>query len=321
MGKELYHYCSNIKCFSILKHKNIRLSDIQKSNDYKELSLFFPRIFECLEEQYMQHPFDFTYLGKTGAEAFEEMLDISYHYWRRRFSTGEFSNFVLCFSESADSLSQWRGYADNGKGCCIGFCQEELEKYCSSTNGVLRFEKVIYLEDKDINKVIENAAREILEGLPGIRKEIVENITLDDANPQTDGLLHFNFDGALESSFISSLKYKSAAFKEESEWRMFFANRTYKKHEWISSDENEDFGGPRGFAETIHFLRNKVEFMATDDDLVPYCPIRFDEFENNPISTVWVGPKNNICSSDLDLFLKLNGYPKTEIKMSQISYC
>ena len=35
----LYHYCSNEKCFSILKGKTIRLSDIEKSNDYMNIFL------------------------------------------------------------------------------------------------------------------------------------------------------------------------------------------------------------------------------------------------------------------------------------------
>ena len=107
MRKELFHYCSNQKCFSILESKTIRLSDIQKSNDYKELSLFFPKIFDCLEELYNQKPFRFKYAGKTESAAFEEMLDLSYETWRKKFATGEFSNFVLCFSEKPDSLSQW----------------------------------------------------------------------------------------------------------------------------------------------------------------------------------------------------------------------
>ena len=65
MNKELFHYCSNNKCFSILDSGVIRLSDIQKSNDYKELSLFFPKIFDCLEDLYKQKHFRFKFAGKT----------------------------------------------------------------------------------------------------------------------------------------------------------------------------------------------------------------------------------------------------------------
>ena len=44
--KVLYHYASMEKGTSILKHKNIRLSDITKSNDVKEMSIFFPDLFD-----------------------------------------------------------------------------------------------------------------------------------------------------------------------------------------------------------------------------------------------------------------------------------
>ena len=321
MRKELFHYCSNQKCFSILESKTIRLSDIQKSNDYKELSLFFPKIFDYLEELYNQKPFRFKYAEKTGTAAFEEMLDLSYEAWRKKFATGEFSNFVLCFSENPDSLSQWRGYADNGKGCCIGFSHEELEHYCLLTNNVLRLEKVVYLADEGIDNAIFHAAKDILEDLRGLRKWIIENMTHDDNDPDTDGLLHYNFDGMLESSFIDSLQYKSFAFNEENEWRLFFSRPAYKKPEWIANNEETEFKGPDGFAETIRFLNNRVDFLKTDSDLVPYCPVGFEEFDCVPVSSVWVGPKNNIRSSDLELFLKTKGYTSTRIEKSRITYC
>ena len=34
----------------------------------------------------------------------------------------------MCFSESEDQLSQWRGYAQNGKGLAIGFDKRILEE-------------------------------------------------------------------------------------------------------------------------------------------------------------------------------------------------
>ena len=321
MKKELFHYCSNKKCFSILESKTIRLSDIQKSNDYKELSLFFPKIFEYLEKIYIQKPFRFKYSEKTGEIAFKKLLDQSYRFWNQKFITGEFSNFVLCFSETPDSLSQWRGYADNGQGCCIGFSHNAIENYCALTNNVLRLEKVIYLVDEGIDNAILDTARTIMKDLRGLRKWIVENMTHNDNDPETDWLLSYNFDGMLEAAFIDSLQYKSFAFSEEREWRLFFSKPAYKNPKWIANDDDIDFWGPDGFAETIHFLKNKVEFMATDSDLVPYCPVRFDEFDCDPVSSLWLGPKNNIRTSDLELFLKTKGYNSTQIRESQITYC
>jgi hypothetical protein len=63
---------------------------------------------------------------------------------------GDYSNFVTCFREESDSLSQWRGYADYGKGCCIGPSHELLQQFCSNSSGLLRLEKVEYITDEQI---------------------------------------------------------------------------------------------------------------------------------------------------------------------------
>ena len=50
----LYHYASMEKAISILKNKNFRLSDITKSNDINEMSIFIPRLFdEMINRQYV----------------------------------------------------------------------------------------------------------------------------------------------------------------------------------------------------------------------------------------------------------------------------
>ena len=321
MAKELYHYCSNEKCFSILNSRSIRLSDIQKSNDYRELSLFFPKILNYIAELYRLNPFPLECYGKFGEEALSELLELSFRYWDDKFSSGKFSNYVLCFSEAADSLSQWRGYANNGKGCCLGFSMETVERYCMSTNGLLLLKKVIYLSEEGIDDAIKHAAKEILASLNGLREWIVSEMTNDNSSPETDYLLHFNFDGMLELSFIDSLQFKSLAFQEEQEWRMFFANRAYKEPNWICNKTAGSFKGPRGFSETIKFLQERIDFHPTENDLIPYCKIGFDEFAENPITSVWLGPKSNIRTSDIELFLQKCGYQTTEVIPSRITYC
>ena len=321
MARELYHYCSNDKSYNILKSKSIRLSDIQKSNDYRELSLFFPKILDYIEELYHHKPFRLQCDGKIDDEALSKMLSYSYDYWKNRFFSGDFSNFVLCFSEAADSLSQWRGYADNGRGCCLGFSKDELERYCLSTNGVLQLKQVTYLVEEGIDNVIRDAAKDILQSLKGLRRFIVSEITNDNNHPDTDSLLHYNFDGMLEEAFIDSLQYKSFAFQEEREWRIFFARPAYKNPGWMCDKTAEPIKGPRGFAETIAFLQDRIDFHPTTDDLIPYCKIGFEEFSEPPIKSVWLGPKNNIRISDMELFLKKNEYDKTKVITSKITYC
>lgn len=53
--------------------------------------------------------------------------------WGTWYENGVHSNFLMktfcvCFSESKDKLSQWRGYAQDGKGIAIGFDRGVLEE-------------------------------------------------------------------------------------------------------------------------------------------------------------------------------------------------
>lgn len=317
----LYHYCSNNTCFSILSNQSIRLSDIQKSNDYNELSLFFPALLNEIERQYKESPFHFYCDGLTGDEAFSKLMRDSYFYWRGRFANGDFSNFVICFSEYPDVLSQWRGYADDGRGCCLGFSKRVLDEYCDRYKSVFRIEKVAYLMQTEIHDFIKGAATTCLEKLKTLREWCVEHAELDYYSQETDSFLHFNFDSMLEVAFLESLKFKSQAFFEENEWRIFFRKPAYKNPNWICREDVESLTGPEGFAETVRYLSNKIEFRITENDIIPFVPIAFDELTENPIKEIWTGPKNKVREMDLALYLRQKGFSDTQLFHSGISYC
>lgn len=296
------------------------MSDIQKSNDYKELSLFFPDIFDQIEVLYKQKPFKIRYKGKHSEDALLQLLDDSYRYWRYLFRTGIFSNYVLCLSTVPDSLGQWRGYADNGKGCCLGFSFDEIQNYCAQSKGVLRLEQVVYLVEDGIKKAIRDAAKRVLANLKGLRKWIVAEITRDDNCEDTDGLMLFNFDRMLEYEFIDSLKYKSYAFHEEEEWRLFLSAPPRKDPDGLLPHP-DNTGRESGLAaNTLRFLNDKLDFHATETDLISFCAIPFDELSKNPLKSLWIGPKNEMRESDISLYLKLKGYEHANIRFSDITY-
>ena len=317
--KQIYHYSSNQKCFSILSTQTLRMSDIQKSNDYQELDRFYPDLLSYISAQYDKNPFPLSYDGAQDRKALDLLLDATYGIWGDKFETGAFSNFVACFTESCDVLTQWQAYADNANGCCIGFSLSALKNYCKKTNGVLRLEKVKYLSPVEFIDVMVDHAQCILDELNGLREWIVENMTMDDADPDTDGLLWFNFSSMLGQAFTDSLRYKSTNFAHEKEWRMFFSNQAYKNADWVLGEERKLLG-PNGFSETLSFLRNKISFNITANDLVPYFPIEFREFKKCPVTSIWVGPKSKIRKEDISLYMKKYGYENVEIKFSNISY-
>lgn len=224
----------------------------------------------------------------------------------------------FALAKKEDCLSQWRGYADDGRGCCIGFSKDEIKRFCDLTNGVLQFQ-VLYVTEDQINEHIVGLADKILDMLKILQDWIIENMTHNDADPNTEGLLWYNFDGMIESAFTDSLRFKAQPFSEETEWRIFFANQAYKKPQWVYKKQ-ERLLGPSLFDETLDFLNNRIDFWWTNNDLIPYCPLRFEEFSSMPIKEILIGPKNNMRKSDLELFLHKYEYSDIDIDVSRITY-
>ena len=224
MDELVYHYCDNHKMASILSGKTLRMSDITKSNDYEEVKLFFPGILDAIEDEYRKDEFPLQYMGNTNRDALGKLLDWEYDILRYEFDRGGVTNFVVCFCEDGDVLSQWRGYADNGKGCSLGFSVKELEEYCNTYKGILRFEKVEYKTVKEISDTIVEKSLKVLNELRGLRKWIVESMPSFDEE-KIDKMCQYCFHQMISGVLMSSLKYKNDSFKEEQEWRLFFLNK------------------------------------------------------------------------------------------------
>ena len=315
----LYHYAANQKGFGILNDKEIRLSDIRKSNDYDEMILFFPDVLDEILRVYTDDPFDFKFDGQNGKVALSKLIESTSYMIYTEIENGGFTNFVVCFSEKPDLLSQWRGYANNGQGICIGFSKELLMNKCAQDKSIFRLEKVIYITEKRRKEIVREVANEAIEELRVLRKWIVENMTFDDSSPDTDSLLGYNFCGLIENFMIASLKYKQIGFKEEKEWRLFLNNKAYKNPEWVVGKEHELFG-PNGFSDTISFLRNKIAFNISDDNISPYVPLGFSELGDNIVKAIWIGPRSHISEKYLVLFLAQKGYSDIKLFFSKTSY-
>lgn len=144
-------------------------------------------------------------------------------------------------------------------------------------------------------------------------------MTHDDEAEDTDGLLAFNFQDMIETLLVHSLTFKGAGFAEEKEWRLFLCSQAYKQPDWVLG-ATEDMKGPQGFSETLTFLRNRIEFNITEDNISPYVPVCFNDFDSVPIKEIWLGPKSRISECDLKLYLADKGYNNVRIARSNISY-
>lgn len=311
----LYHYANNPKAFSILDSKTIRLSDIRKSNDYEELILFLPDLFEEVYNAYLETPFEIEYDNEKGEQAFAKLLELTSKIFSNTIENGDFSNLVLCFSEEADMLSQWRGYANDGKGISIGFSMDWLQKKCDEEKSVLRLEKVIYLTEDQLKKVVKEKARALVDELKAHR-----GIRLDDATHEEDLAesenLSFFFFNLVRKTLIDSLRYKKSAFKEEKEWRLFLKDQVYKNPDWVIG-EKPVFAGPEIFTDTNSFLRNRISFNVSDNNITAYIPLIFAE---DAVREIWLGPKSIIAEKDINLYMAKLGYQGIRFFRSKASY-
>ncbi|MEK4663025.1 DUF2971 domain-containing protein [Priestia sp. FSL H7-0729] len=178
----VYHYCSVDTFFSILHNSTLRLSDINKVNDFKERRWILEKILLEIRKQLLPQQ------NNKSSKFFEEYWDTVVSY--------DSNTYISCFSSEADLLSQWRGYAQDGEGLAIGFSKKVLNSLV--VEHFTAFKKVVYGKSEQ-NEYIET----ILSSL--------HNTSIASVIPDFHTNERFNIP-----------YYKNPAFKEEKEWRLVY---------------------------------------------------------------------------------------------------
>jgi len=135
------------------------------------------------------------------------------------YDTILYHNFVTCFCESGNLLSQWRGYADDGGGFSIGvtFSTDtsffhEIDNLKDTSYLILR--KVIYEPAKQ-KTLISKYIQSLIEA---------SNTALNRFESSTYGIpTTWSVEAALQAIniFIELIiSFKNPAFQEEAEWRL-----------------------------------------------------------------------------------------------------
>lgn len=267
---------------------------------------------------YQLTPVDFLYNGQRGLTALQMLISEVHEKYERDFLTAGFTSYVICFSESPDLLSQWRGYADDGRGGCIGFSYEDIQRYCEESNGILQLKKVIYFNEEEIERIIFSESKRILDCVVDTRRNIPEILGKTVEEKLMSLMIHQTLLMALEKFFIASLQYKSAGFSEEQEWRMFLPMRAIKDPELINGSRRPSEELP--LTKSIDFMRPRLRFNTTQDNISPYLEISLDEISESPVKEWWRGPKNRSALCDVELYLDNCGFKKVDIKRSRVSY-
>ena len=279
-----YHYCSVDTLLSIAEFKKIRFSDVNMLNDYEEArygyKLFEQAANSLLNDQAIQkkHP-------ELNHEFFDKVDEI--------LSPQQlFQHPVIsCFSRSADILSQWRAYAQDGKGFSIGLRGSSLAKL-----------PVTLLE---VEYEPENQLNEMKVALMAVYLRM-------QAKDYDDGS-NFRQDCALLGAW--SLAFKNPSFKEEREIRCLHMLDVRTDGDMPSLiDAGGVSDGTEIDGETVNFRNSNGSIIAYVD-----LPFR-NENNSDIISEIWLGPKNENGTGDIVYMMSRHGLKGYELKKSTSTY-
>ena len=240
--KILYHYCSVETFFNIIKNSCLWLSDIEKSNDYQECMVCREYVNKGIKE-YLKN-------DKKAIKAWEEWYKVGIQ------TSFQARTFGVCFSESKDQLSQWRGYAQNGMGMAIGFDKNILDELNSINKYDIAFGKVLYNDAENyIQKIVDdNMSKFEYKGVGHIALELSQNYRM-------------------KFPFV-----KNPGFEEEKEWRAIVCTLI---GDWnIPSSDKIKF--------------SKVKYRTSERKLIPYIEMNFEKIKKNIIKEIWLGPKSEM---------------------------
>jgi hypothetical protein len=121
-----YHYCGLDRFVRIVKDKTLRLCNLFHMNDSREVSWFFDIASKRIEDL-LAGPSD----GGSGSGSLGWPQNVLARLSSLIKAARFYHVYAACFSEDGDSLSQWRGYADDGRGVTLGLDLEEVRKHAN----------------------------------------------------------------------------------------------------------------------------------------------------------------------------------------------
>ncbi|MEH6660819.1 MAG: DUF2971 domain-containing protein [Parasphingorhabdus sp.] len=282
-GCTLYHYCSSSTLLSILEHGKLRFSDINMMNDPREWGYayeLFERAANALLEMVPDHAalegLDAGFLDEVDAYLSPKQL-ISHP-------------VITCFSKEPDVLSQWRGYADDGRGWSIGFNGKAIDAMPVSLL------EVVYDPDQQLTEV-----QNFLAAMYIIWRE--KDGEFRDAVGR---------DAAMLASFLHA--YKHPSFREEQEIRAIHELRV------DLAEDGCELVDEGGVANGEDVAGEPVRFRAAGSSIVSYLDIPIRHAEGIAIRELWFGPSNENGIGNAMFPLTQGGHRGVNLFRSASSY-
>lgn len=274
----IYHYCTVESLKEILKNRTLRLSDIRKSNDSKEIDYLFDSYCE--------------YIKKSGDYSPNTMVRTNF---LNREKTNQLKNTVFlvsCFSKKDDDLHMWSCYGN--KGVCLEFDREELQKH--------------------INKIRHGVSSEILSVYPNLKVTSLA-LQLVDVKYYSQSELEkcfeknkYDFNEEFYELFKNSPTIKSDFFECEEEVRIIY----YHIFDGTPNDINflvltDDDGN----------INKRIYFKSTSDSKYQHKLVADIPIPMSLISSITIGPNSSITNQDLEEIFFANGIEKYTIAINK----
>lgn len=286
----LYHYCSNDAFLGILESKSVWASEFTLSNDALEGKWIRVVVAECLKRRNID-----TLTSAPLMSALGDLIEL-------------LGAAGFCLSSEGDQLSQWRAYADDGRGVSVGFDDSIFGNdgpLPSLVQVEYDLEKQVRIVDETIDRLVSLLKRgagriPTLLGGPGI-------------NQNEKNELDKEFRVTVFSLFPYLYNFKNAAFSEEKEWRALvnIVSRSGGSLSAMIAHEEDEESGPG-------WLLHKMQFRAKGDRIIPYRPMALGK--KLSIRSLYLGPKN-ITPIQIYLgALHAHGFGGVDVKQSRASY-
>ncbi len=136
--KILYHYTDFQALDGILRCAQLRVNNVLRMNDSAEMKHFMRRLCAATVDRLVQDG------DREQARQIEALF--------REELKKEYSAFAACFSFHRDDTAQWERYGNRGRGVCIAFRREYLEKL---TRGALSLQLVFYRDNMATHPMVE----------------------------------------------------------------------------------------------------------------------------------------------------------------------
>ena len=134
----LYHYTDFQAVDGILRCAQLRVNNVLRMNDSAEMRHFMKRLCAAIAER----------LERDGRPDQAGQIRLLFHEELKK----EYSAFAACFSFHRDDAAQWERYGNRGRGICIAFRRDYLQKM--ATDG-LSLQAVFYQNDMAGHPMVE----------------------------------------------------------------------------------------------------------------------------------------------------------------------